>query len=149
MVIGIFGESCTGKSTIARQVSRKTGAVIHTGNDYLRMAKSQPEAKKQFCQLLLAAQQSRETVIYVISEPEQLALLPEGALRVLVTADLETIKGRFAQRMHGQLPQPVEKMLERKHGCFGGQSRDVLIEASCVSPEAAAEQILACLPDRA
>lgn len=148
MVIGIFGESCTGKSTIARQLSGKTGAVIHTGNDYLRMAKSQQEAQRQFRALLQTAQQGSEPVIYVISEPEQLEFLPDGALRVLVTAELDTIKVRFAERMHGHLPQPVEKMLERRHGCFDGQPRDVHISC-CTSPEEAAEQILACLPGRA
>ena len=41
-----------------------------------------------------------ETIIYVISEKEQLALLPDRCVRVLVTASLETIKTRFAARMH-------------------------------------------------
>ena len=37
-------------------------------------------------------------LIYVISEPDQPALLPEGALRVLVTAGIDTVKTRFAAR---------------------------------------------------
>ena len=41
-------------------------------------------------------------------------------MRVLVTAELDTIKERFKARMHGVLPPPVEKMLEQKHGCFDG-----------------------------
>ena len=35
-----------------------------------------------------------ETILYVISEKDQLALLPEGCVRVLVTAGLATIKER-------------------------------------------------------
>ena len=54
-------------------------------------------------------------IIYVISEKEQLALLPEGCIRVLVTASLGTIRERFAVRMHGDLPAPVASMLERKY----------------------------------
>ena len=57
-------------------------------------------------------------MIYVISEPDHLALLPEGAIRILVSADLDTIKDRFRARMHGVLPAPVERMLEKKHGMF-------------------------------
>ena len=59
-----------------------------------------------------------ENVVYVISEREHLPLLPDGSIRVLVTADLEVIKTRFAVRMHGNLPAPVAAMLERKHGSF-------------------------------
>lgn len=40
-----------------------------------------------------------ETILYVISEKDQLALLPEGCVRVLVTAGLATIKERFAARI--------------------------------------------------
>jgi len=45
-------------------------------------------------------------------------------LRILVTADLELIKSRFAQRMHGNLPAPVAAMLEKKHGCFDDMPHD-------------------------
>ena len=61
---------------------------------------------------------TEETVLYVISEPEQVKLLPEGAVRILVKASIETIKERFKARMRGNLPGPVEQMLERKHGMF-------------------------------
>ena len=54
----------------------------------------------------------------MISEPDQLDLLPKGAMRILVSADLDAIKARFRARMHGVLPVPVEWMLESKHGMF-------------------------------
>ena len=52
-------------------------------------------------------------------------MLPEGALRILVTADLELIKSRFAKRMRGNLPALVAAMLEKKHGCFDTEPHDI------------------------
>ena len=76
------------------------------------MAKSESEAvslfREKLCQAMLG-----DNIIYVIADPEHVKLLPDGAIRVLVTADLETIKERFAARMHGNLPAPVALMLER------------------------------------
>lgn len=124
MVIGIFGESCTGKSTLADKLKEFLNAQVYTGKDYLRLEKNEAAAKRSF-QAKLREAVSGETIIYVISEKEHLALLPEGSIRVLVTADLEMIKARFAQRMHGSLPAPVAAMLERKHGCFDGEPHDI------------------------
>lgn len=74
-----------------------------------------------------------------------MALLPDSALRVLVTAELDTIKARFAQRMGGQLPPPVAQMLERKHGCFDGEPHDIHI-VDGVTRDPCAE-ILKALPN--
>ena len=49
-------------------------------------------------------------MIYVISDPELIGLLPDGAVRILVTADINTIRERFRVRMHGNLPSPVAQM---------------------------------------
>ncbi len=51
-------------------------------------------------------------------EPVYLALLPEAAVRILVNADLGTIKERFKARMHEVLPASAERKLESKHGMF-------------------------------
>ena len=126
MVIGIFGESCTGKSTLAEKLSVSFPCEIVTGKDYLRLAKNQGIAKALFQKKLNAAVNG-DNIIYVISEKEHLALLPEGALRILVTADLELIKTRFTQRMRGVLPAPVAAMLEKKHGCFDTEPCDIHI----------------------
>lgn len=117
MVIGIFGESCTGKSTLAVRLNDALRAEVFTGKDYLRLAKNEAVAAKLFEKKLQSAM-TGEHIVYVISEKAHLSLLPEGALRVLMTADLELILDRFAARMHGNLPEPVRQMLERKHGCF-------------------------------
>lgn len=120
MVIGIFGESCTGKSTLADMIAAGFPCEVFTGKDYLRLAKNETIAKALF-QKKLSAAVTGEHILYVIAEKEHLSLLPEGALRILVTADLEQIKSRFAQRMRGNLPPPVAAMLEKKHGCFDAE----------------------------
>ena len=124
MVIGIFGESCTGKTTLARRSADGIPCELFTGKDWLRLAKNENIARTMFQKKLTAAV-SGENIIYVISEREHLALLPQGAVRILVTADLEQIKSRFAQRMRGTLPPPVAAMLERKHGCFDAEPHDI------------------------
>ena len=142
MVIGIFGESCTGKSTLAKKIAASFPCEIFTGKDYLRLAKNENIAKVMFQKKLNAAVKG-ENIIYVISEKEHLPLLPEGALRILVTADLETIQSRFAQRMHGNLPAPVAAMLEKKHGCFDESPRDIHVISGETDLDAVAAQIAA------
>ena len=104
MLIGIIGENCSGKSTLAAAIRQAVSAEI-------------------IREKLLGAV-SGENLIYVISEPEQIRLLPEGAVRILVRADLDSIKERFRLRMRGNLPAPVEKMLESKHGMFDSGDYD-------------------------
>ena len=133
MVIGIIGENCSGKSTLAEAVKNTVGGEIVTGKDYLRMAKSESEAATLFRAKLQAAL-SGDHVIYVISEPEHMSLLPEGAVQILVTADMETIKERFKVRMHGNLPAPVEQMLVRKHGMFDDGTYDYRFDGGSGDP---------------
>ena len=44
MVIGIIGENCSGKSTLANEIKNEFCAEVITGKDYLRMAKSERDA---------------------------------------------------------------------------------------------------------
>lgn len=141
MVIGIFGESCTGKSTLAEKIAAGLPCEIYTGKDYLRLAKNENIAKGMFQRKLNAAV-AGENIIYVISEMEHLSLLPEGALRIFVTADLELIKSRFAQRMRGNLPAPVATMLEKKHGCFDAEPRDIHVISGEMDLASVVSQIL-------
>ena len=142
MVIGIFGESCTGKSTLAEKIAASFPCEVITGKDYLRLAKNENVAKMLF-QKKLAAAVSGEDLIYVISEKEHLPLLPEEAIRILVTADLEQIKSRFAQRMRGNLPAPVAAMLEKKHGCFDAEQHHIHVVSGETDPDAVIAQIRA------
>lgn len=141
MVIGIFGESCTGKSTIAEKLKELIKVQIYTGKDYLRLEKNEVAAKQAFQKKLNEAIEG-ENIIYVISEKEHLSLLPKGCIRVLVTADLEIIKARFAQRMHSNLPAPVEAMLEKKHGCFDEEPCDIHVISGQDNIADACEKIL-------
>ena len=117
MVIGLIGENCSGKSTLAKSISLLSDFETISGKDYLRMAKSEGEAVTLFKEKLKNAVNGGN-IIYVISEKDQLGFLPDGAVKILVKAELETIKERFKQRMRGVLPEPVAQMLERKHGMF-------------------------------
>lgn len=139
MVIAIFGESCVGKSTIAEKLAFRLNAEVFSGKDYLKLAKSESMAALLFKKKLAAPDGN---ILYVISEKEQLALLPEDCLRVLVTASLDTIRERFAQRMHGQLPAPVAAMLERKHGQFDSEPCAIHINADAQTSEEACALIL-------
>ena len=123
MLIAIFGESCTGKSTLAKTLKASLGAEIYTGKDFLRLAKNEAIAAKLF-QKKLDNAATGENIIYVITEKEHLALLPARCIRILVTADLDTIKERFTARMRGNLPTPVAAMLEKKHGSFDKEPHD-------------------------
>lgn len=140
MVIGIFGESCTGKSTLAEKIATSFPCEVFTGKDYLCLAKNENIAKVMFQKKLTAAL-TGESIIYVISEKEHLPLLPEGALRILITADLELIKSRFAQRMRGNLPAPVAAMIEMKHGCFDAEPYDIHVVSGETDLDAVVEQI--------
>ena len=140
MVIGIIGENCTGKSTLANELNKSLDAEIITGKDYLRMAKSESEATILFKEKLKQAMVDGN-IIYVISEKEHIALLPEGAIRILVVADIEIIKERFKARMHGNLPMPVEQMLERKHGMFDEVDCDFRFDSSKDSIEEFCQRI--------
>ena len=77
------------------------------------LAKNENIAKKLF-QKQLDYTMCEQNIAYVISQKELLTLLQDKATRILVTADLDMIKERFAQRMNRELPVPVAAMLERK-----------------------------------
>ena len=140
MVIGIIGENCSGKSTLADELGKVIAAEIVTGKDYLRMARNEQDAAAAFRSKLSRAL-TGGSIIYVISEKEHLSLLPPGAVRILVRADLETIKERFRARMHGHLPAPVEQMLEKKHGMFDDGTYDYRFDSGTDDAAALCEEV--------
>ncbi|HWP22113.1 MAG TPA: hypothetical protein VN417_05150 [Candidatus Cryosericum sp.] len=146
MLVALIGESCVGKSTIAAELCKSLGGEVYSGKDYLRLAKSEAEAKTVFtARLREHAASKSDHAVYVVSEQDQLALLPETSFHVVVTAGLETIKSRFASRMGGKLPPPVEAMLVKKHGMFDSVPRDLAVYSDETTPSAAAVQILLLL----
>lgn len=125
MVIGLIGESCTGKTTIIKELEKQLEFKVYTGKDYLKLDKNPINAKNMFKCML--EESKGELIIYVITEKEHLELLPKNALRVLVTAELDLIKERFSKRMQNNLPKPVEMMIERKHGMFDDIEYDLCL----------------------
>ena len=67
---------------MAERLNAAAQGKIYSGKDYLRLAKSESEAVQLF-QTLLANAVHGENVIYVTTEREHLALLPDGAVRGL------------------------------------------------------------------
>ena len=129
MLIAIIGENCVGKSTLASKINDKLPARIYSGKDYLRLEKNPSMALEKFKTILKEAVRG-EDVIYLITEKEHIQLLPEGAFRIVLTAELEVIKERFKDRMRGNLPMPLEKMLESKHGMYDDLECDLKLDAS-------------------
>lgn len=117
MLIAIIGENCVGKTTLANIINEKLGATIFAGKDYLRLEKN-PSAAAESFKATLKESLEGSNIIYLITEKEHIQFLPEGAFRIVLTAELEVIKERFKTRMRGNLPMPVEKMLEAKHGMY-------------------------------
>lgn len=121
MLYIFMGQSCTGKSTVANKLKELIDVEVFAGKDYLRLAKNENEAWRLFYDKLsnaaLNKDSSKEIVIYLITEKKQFNKISsiEDSYKVKFTASLDTIKSRFAQRMHGKLPQPVEKMLEKQY----------------------------------
>ena len=67
--------------------------------------------------------------------------MPEGGIRVFVTAGPDTVKKRFSARMNGNLPVPVAAMFEKKYNQFETEAFDLKINTDEVSAEEAAETI--------
>ena len=129
MLVAIIGENCVGKSTLANKINETLNAKIYSGKDYLRLEKNPSMALEKFKAILKEAV-TGDDLIYLITEKEHIPLLPEGAFRIVLTAELEVIKERFKERMRGNLPMPLEKMLESKHGMYDKLECDLKLEAN-------------------
>ena len=129
MFIAIIGENCVGKSTLANKINETLNAKIYSGKDYLRLEKNPSMALEKFKTILKEAVIG-DSIIYLITEKEHLSLLPEGAFKIVLTAELEVIKERFKERMRGNLPLPLEKMLEAKHGMYDNLKCDLKLDSN-------------------
>ena len=129
MLIAIIGENCVGKSTLANKLNEKLGAKIFSGKDYLRLEKN-PSAAMEAFKATLQASVDGDNIIYIITEKEHIQLLPEGAFKIVLTAELDVIKARFKERMRGNLPMPVEKMLEAKHGMYDALDCNIKLDGN-------------------
>lgn len=129
MLIAIIGENCVGKSTLADSINDTIKAKIYAGKDYLRLEKNPSMALEKFKSILNEAING-DNLIYLITEKEHIQLLPKGTFRIVLTAELDDIKERFKNRMRGNLPLPVEKMLEAKHGMYDNLECNLKLDAN-------------------
>lgn len=129
MLIAIIGENCVGKSTLANKIIEKIPAEIYAGKDYLRLEKNPAMALDAF-KTRLAAAVTGDNIIYLITEREHVSLLPEGAFKIVLTAELAVIKERFKERMRGNLPLPLEKILESRHGMYDNLECNLKLDAN-------------------
>ena len=129
MLIAIIGENCVGKSTLANKINKKIKAKIYSGKDYLRLEKNPSMALEKF-KTILKESVTGDNIIYLITEKEHLSLLPEGTFKIVLTAELEVIKERFKERTKGNLPIPIEKMLEAKHGMYDNLECDIKLDCN-------------------
>mgnify|MGYP000279795157 FL=1 len=147
MLFIFMGPSCTGKSSAANELKKLADVQIYTGKDYLRMAKNEQEAWKVFSEELKKAANNKNlkapSIVYIISEKNDVSKIEaiENAVTVKFTADLEVIKSRFAQRMKGNLPAPVEKMLEQQYTNWKDADAKLNIDTGTDTPDQAAKKI--------
>jgi len=148
MLYIFMGQSCTGKSTVADKVKEITNAEIFTGKDYLRLAKSESEACKLFYEKLSNVAENKDSVseiiIYLITEKSQLDRIMDikGAYKVKFTATLDTVKSRFAQRMHGKLPPAVEKMIDKQYEEWMNIEGDINVDTTIDGTEKIVDLII-------
>jgi gluconate kinase len=144
MLFIFFGTSCSGKSTAAEGLRKLTCAEIVNGKDYLRMAKNENEALRLFTlkleEIASIKEVSSKSVIYIANEKDiYLKLMKiEGAFRVKFIADLDTLKLRFSKRLGGNMPKPVEMMIEKQMKSWEDVKGDMIINTSI---EASSEEI--------
>lgn len=72
-------------------------------------------------------------------------MLPKNTVRVLVTAEPDVIRERFAKRMKGNLPASVALMLEKKHGMFDNEQCDIHVNGTDMPLEAVCASIVNCV----
>ncbi|HPT79523.1 MAG TPA: hypothetical protein PK830_10595 [Candidatus Atribacteria bacterium] len=152
MLFIFMGPSCSGKSTLADYLKSEKGMQVYTGKDYLSLARNEAEAWKLFMEKLAKADDPElagDPIIYVITEKSILSRLPSfnNAIRVKFTADLDVIKERFAKRMRGNLPKPVEMMLERQVNEWDEVACDMCIDTTGTQGEASYTDNLAALAE--
>jgi len=120
MLYIFMGPSCSGKSSTASELKKITDVQIYSGKDYLRMDKNENKAWKLFEEKLKEACNNKDlnskSIIYVITEKKDILKLKfiDEAITINFTADAEIIKSRFAKRMNGVLPKPVENMIDKQ-----------------------------------
>jgi hypothetical protein len=142
MVIAILGGRCCGKSDLASAICEKIHATVYVGRAYLEFAKDETEAKARFLCMLEDAQLTDEYLIYLVTEPELVELLPPHCLRVLCKAPKKTVKARFAEKLAEPLTPAVSAMLDRQYTAFDGCGHEMILDPTGGDPALLAVEVL-------
>lgn len=154
MLLIFMGASCTGKSSAAEMIRKDMNIQVFTGKDYLRLHKNESEARNKFDEMLNKASLSSgwadDSLIYIVTETAELQKLKpaEHALFVLFTADPSLIKERFAGRMKGNLPKPLEMMLEKQMKNWEDVRSDLSFETTDTKTDEIKEKIISYCENR-
>jgi hypothetical protein len=86
---------------------------------------------------------SCQSIIYVVSEKNILLKLQSinDGITIKFTADSDVVKSRFAARMKGNLPNPLEKMLERQLTDWKDIDTDLCIDTTNEETKEVAKKI--------
>lgn len=142
-----MGPSCSGKSSAGEELKKLINVQVYAGKDYLRLSKNENDAWKIFSDKLKTASCNNdlnsESIVYIISEKNDISKIEciHDAVTVKFTADSEIIKDRFVQRMRGNLPKPVEKMLERQLSDWENVNAMLCVDTSTEKADEAAKKI--------
>lgn len=143
MIIALIGERCTGKTTIANALAKRTSVELFAGKDYLRMAKNPVEAEELFQNYLRENANEKNLIVILIADTEALKFLPEHVLKVRCEVPFDTIKERFAKRRHGNLSPEAAAMLEKNHGMFDDLDVDLSYDTLQTDVNRICDEILA------
>ena len=94
MLLCFMGASCTGKSTAADEMIKTINGKVYSGKDYLKIAKNKEDAEKAFKSILEESKNGGDNIIYVVSEIEDLILVPEKTFRVLFITELDIMNSK-------------------------------------------------------
>lgn len=148
MLLIFMGASCTGKSSAAERIRSERNLSVYSGKDYLRLSKNEVEARKKFNEMLHEASCSSgwadNSLIYIVTDrndAEKLNLA-EHAVFVHFTADASVVKERFSGRMNGNLPKPLELMLEKQLKNWENAESDLSLDTTVLKTEDITEKII-------
>lgn len=147
MLFIFMGPSCSGKSSAGEELKKLINVQIYTGKDYLRFSKNENDAWKIFSNKLKTASHNSnlnsESIVYIISGKNDISKIEciNDAVTVKFTADSEIIKDRFTQRMRGNLPKPVEKMLEHQLSDWKNVNAMLCVDTSTQKADEAAKKV--------
>ncbi len=141
MVIAIFGESCTGKSTIAECLKGELGARVFPAGITCALRKPSRKQGRNSKKCWKTAKNRQSTSLAKSRTSGSCQKLPARSRHSGSCADQRAVCKANGRRSS----PPVEKMLKSKHGMFNGEPRDLWIISGEGSAETACEKILAML----